>query len=88
MMLQREAAGILQPMGVVEFESGVIVRQGSSSTTAVEMEPSDVNEGRRSAGLTLRMRSAASGDTESGMRRSTLHILRYVATIDVRQGRG
>ena len=37
--------------------------------------------------LTLRMRSAASGDTESGIRRSTLQILRYVAAMDIRCGR-
>ena len=41
MMLQQEAVGILQPMGVVELESGVIAQRGSSSTTAVQTEPSE-----------------------------------------------
>jgi len=48
----------------------------------------DANEGEGPGRLTLRIRSAASDDTESGMRRSTLQILRYVATMGVRQGRG
>lgn len=48
----------------------------------------DVDKGEGSGKLTLRIRSAASGDTESGMRKSTLQILRYVATVDIRWGRG
>lgn len=38
--------------------------------------------------LTFRMRSVASGETESGMRRSTLQILRYVAATGMRRGKG
>ena len=36
MMLWREVVGILQPMGVVELGSTVIVQQGSSSVTVVK----------------------------------------------------
>ena len=40
MMLKQGAVGILQPIGVVELESGAIAQQGSSSTTTVGVEPS------------------------------------------------
>lgn len=80
MMLWREVVGILQPMGVVELGSTVTVQQGSSSVTVVKGGTvRDAND-EGPAKLTLRIRSAASGDTESGIRRSTLQILRYVAT--------
>jgi len=39
-MLKQGAVGILQPIGVVEPESGAIAQQGSSSTTMVGVEPS------------------------------------------------
>lgn len=44
-----------------------------------------MNGGGGMWGRTFRMRSAASGDTKSGIRRSTLQILRYVATKGVRR---
>jgi len=75
-------------MGVVELELGVIAQRDSSSTTAVQTKSSDAKGARAPGRLTLRIRSAASGDTESGMRRSTLQILRYVAARDIRCDRG
>ena len=39
-MLWQGVAGISQPRGVVELESGAIVQQGSFSITAIGVEPS------------------------------------------------